>query len=141
MKVHRNAEEDAKQSSKKADETASAVSVESTENDSSSSSSSIIIIIIIIRDAKPMDVDSEPSAGFGLPPNFKGHYELFAMVTHVGRSADSGHYKGWAKQDGTDDAWACFDDDEVDPCKLSDILLMKGGGDSDMAYLAFYRAI
>ena len=54
------------------------------------------------------------------------------------------HYHGATEmdqqQEGSEDDWLCFDADEVDPCKLSDILLMKGGGDSDMAYIAFYRA-
>ena len=32
------------------------------------------------------------------------------------------------------------DDDQVDECKTSDVLLLKGGGDRDMGYLLFYRA-
>jgi ubiquitin carboxyl-terminal hydrolase 14 len=65
-------------------------------------------------------------------------YELYAVVTHKGRSADSGHYMGWVRRDG--DNWLCFDDDEVSPCKTEDILPLKGGGDYHMAYIAFYRA-
>ena len=30
----------------------------------------------------------------GLPASFTGQYELHSMVTHKGRSADSGHYIG-----------------------------------------------
>jgi len=30
--------------------------------------------------------------GPGLPPNFQGQYELFAVVTHKGRDAGGGHY-------------------------------------------------
>lgn len=34
----------------------------------------------------------------------------------------------------------CFNDDVVSPCKTEHVMTLKGGGDSDMAYLAFYRA-
>jgi ubiquitin carboxyl-terminal hydrolase 14 len=78
------------------------------------------------------------SPGINLPTNFQGEYELFALVSHKGRSADSGHYIGWVRQEG--DNWICFDDDQVDECKTSDVLLLKGGGDRDMGYLLFYRA-
>lgn len=40
----------------------------------------------------------EGAAGPGLPANFKGTYELYAVVTHKGREADGGmcpkHYVG-----------------------------------------------
>ena len=78
------------------------------------------------------------SPGINLPSNFQGEYELFVLVSHKGRSADSGHYIGWVRQEG--DNWICFDDDQVDECKTSDVLLLKGGGDRDMGYLLFYRA-
>jgi hypothetical protein len=38
--------------------------------------------------------------GPGLPARFRGLYELFAVVTHKGRSADSGHYMGWVRNSG-----------------------------------------
>eukprot|EP00555_Chaetoceros_dichaeta_P004829 CAMPEP_0198257650 /NCGR_PEP_ID=MMETSP1447-20131203/7255_1 /TAXON_ID=420782 /ORGANISM="Chaetoceros dichaeta, Strain CCMP1751" /LENGTH=609 /DNA_ID=CAMNT_0043944595 /DNA_START=144 /DNA_END=1973 /DNA_ORIENTATION=- len=107
--------------------------------------------------------DEQPTpevlVGPGLPPNFQGKYELFAIVTHKGRDADGGHYMGWvkaetdternvaasnaAKIDDTDednDDWFVFDDDEVSPCKTEDVLKLKGGGDWHMSYLNFYRA-
>jgi len=81
--------------------------------------------------------------GPGLPDNFQGHYELFAVVTHKGRDADGGHYMAWVKAEtptgatvemitDTDEAnedWFVFDDDEVSPCKTEDVLKLKGGGD------------
>lgn len=36
------------------------------------------------------DVGVEGAAGPGLPANFKGTYELYAVVTHKGREADGG---------------------------------------------------
>lgn len=44
---------------------------------------------------------------------------------------------GWVRQDGDD--WLNFDDDGVSPCKTENVMQLKGGGDSDMAYLVFYR--
>ena len=55
--------------------------------------------------------DATASVGPGLPADFMGNYEVFALVTHKGRSADGGHYMGWVRQDGDD--WLVFDDDEV----------------------------
>ena len=44
--------------------------------------------------------EGAPLAAAGLPPTFKGVYELFAVVTHQGRSADAGHYIGWVRAKG-----------------------------------------
>ncbi|CAM9154021.1 unnamed protein product [Chrysoparadoxa australica] len=73
-----------------------------------------------------------PSSG-----DFKGNYELFAVVTHKGREADGGHYMGWVRQEG--DNWLVFDDADVSPCKTEEIMNLKGGGDWHMAYLTYYR--
>jgi len=95
--------------------------------------------------------------GPGLPKDFQGQYEIFAVVTHKGRDADGGHYMGWVKDDRPrvkgaaekekigdtdeeDDDWFVFDDDGVSPCKTEDVLKLKGGGDWHMSYLNFYRA-
>lgn len=74
----------------------------------------------------------------GLLTVFAGKYELFAVLTHKGRSADSGHYVSWVKQ--ADGQWILFDDDELIPKKEDEILGLSGGGDWHMAYLLLYRA-
>ncbi|GAX13571.1 ubiquitin carboxyl-terminal hydrolase 14 [Fistulifera solaris] len=99
--------------------------------------------------------ESLAPVGPGLPDNFQGIYELFAVVTHKGRDADGGHYMAWVKADNkssggkvekiadTDvdnEDWYVYDDDEVSPCKTEDVLKLKGGGDWHMSYLNFYRA-
>lgn len=96
--------------------------------------------------------ENDVIVGPGLPKKFQGKYELFAVVTHKGRDADSGHYMGWVKAEHQSQAnkienseddnadWFVFDDDEVSPCKLEDVLKLKGGGDWHMSYLNFYRA-
>ena len=70
--------------------------------------------------------ENPPNFGPVIPPDFTGYYELFAVVTHKGRSADSGHYMGWVRQQG--DNWLVFDDDEVSECNTSHIMDLKGGG-------------
>jgi len=78
----------------------------------------------------------------GLPINFvneTAQYELFAVLTHKGRIADSGHYVSWVKE--SEDKWAKYDDDQVSYCNNEEIkkLSGKGGGDWHMAYLIVYR--
>uniref|UniRef100_A0A7S0WQE3 Ubiquitin carboxyl-terminal hydrolase n=1 Tax=Chlamydomonas leiostraca TaxID=1034604 RepID=A0A7S0WQE3_9CHLO len=68
-----------------------------------------------------------------------GKYELFGVLTHKGRSADSGHYVSWVKQ--KDGKWVLFDDDELHIKSDEDILALSGGGDWHMAYLLLYRAV
>jgi len=66
-----------------------------------------------------------------------GHYKLFGVVTHQGRTADSGHYIGWVHE--KDDAWVKYDDEVVTPVQSDDIMKLSGGGDWHMAYLLMYK--
>jgi len=68
-----------------------------------------------------------------------GYYELIGVLTHQGRSADSGHYIAWVKEN--DDRWWKFDDDTVTAQPSEEIMKLVGGGDWHMAYLCLYRAI
>lgn len=77
--------------------------------------------------------------GDGIPASFKGHYELMGVVTHKGRSADSGHYIGWVRKEASSSQWWKYDDDKVTEVTTADILNLKGGGDWHTAYLNFYR--
>jgi len=67
-----------------------------------------------------------------------GRYDLIGVLTHKGRSADSGHYVSWVKQD--DGQWIQFDDDNMIPRKEEDVLALSGGGDWHMAYILLYKA-
>jgi ubiquitin carboxyl-terminal hydrolase 14 len=86
--------------------------------------------------------------GYGVPESFRGFYELFAIVTHKGRSADSGHYIAWVRRTATGstvpgdkDKWLVFDDDSISEVTTDFVVgMLKGGGDEHMAYLTFYRA-
>ena len=66
-----------------------------------------------------------------------GRYELAGVLTHKGRSADSGHYVAWVKQE--DGQWVQFDDDTMILRKEEEVATLAGGGDWHMAYLCFYR--
>lgn len=89
-----------------------------------------------------------------------GTYMLIGVVTHKGRSADSGHYVGWVKkhigedpvpksENGVpskkvkpeDEEWIKYDDEVVTSVKAEDVLALSGGGDWHMNYLLFYKRI
>lgn len=67
-----------------------------------------------------------------------GRYDLAAVLTHKGRSADSGHYVAWVKQ--PDGKWVQFDDENLIVRKVDEVLALSGGGDWHMAYLLLYKA-
>jgi ubiquitin carboxyl-terminal hydrolase 14 len=85
-----------------------------------------------------MDVDEEVQS---LPTGVvsDGMYKLMAVVTHKGRSADSGHYIGWGRQTDTD--WLKFDDDVVSAVKTANVLDLAGGGDWHSSYINFYKRV
>jgi ubiquitin carboxyl-terminal hydrolase 14 len=61
--------------------------------------------------------------------NPSGLYELFAVVTHHGASADSGHYCAYVKKDNGDGkTWYFFNDDSVTEVDQSKIEQLYGGG-------------
>ncbi|RYG44131.1 hypothetical protein EON67_12115 [archaeon] len=67
--------------------------------------------------------------------------ELFAVVTHKGRSADSGHYMAWVRAKQGSSTWYVFDDDAVSETDTEYVTSrLKGGGDDHMGYMLFYRA-
>ena len=72
------------------------------------------------------------------PPAEVGNYELCAVLTHKGRTADSGHYVAWVKDSGT--RWHKFDDDVVTVQTDEDVKKLSGGGDWHMNYMCVYRA-
>lgn len=77
----------------------------------------------------------DPKAYIG---SLTGRYELIGVLTHKGRSADSGHYVSWTKKE--DGQWIQFDDEEMIPRKDEEVLALSGGGDWHMAYLLLYKA-
>ena len=68
-----------------------------------------------------------------------GRYQLIAVLTHKGRSSESGHYIGWVHK--KDEKWLKYDDDEVSMVGTQEILELKGGGDWHMAYICFFKML
>jgi len=83
-------------------------------------------------------MDVSPPASY---ENKTGWYDLWAVLSHQGRSADGGHYVAWVRQEGGDD-WLEFNDAEVRPRRREEISALsgKGGADWHIAYLLFYKS-
>jgi len=87
-----------------------------------------------------MDIDTkDPNS---VSESQTGMYELTAVLSHKGRSADGGHYVAWIKEKKTK-KWMKFDDDIVSVVSEDEIkkLSGKGGADYFIAYLCVYSAI
>ena len=68
-----------------------------------------------------------------------GRYQLLSVITHQGRSSESGHYIGWVHK--KDDKWLKYDDADVTMVTTNEVLELKGGGDWHMAYICFFRQL
>jgi ubiquitin carboxyl-terminal hydrolase 14 len=77
------------------------------------------------------------AAGAECHDNRTGRYELFAIITHQGRTAEGGHYVAWVKKDSK--KWLVFDDETVAEISAERIKELYGGGDYHMAYVCLYR--
>merc|ERR1719181_188584 len=77
------------------------------------------------------------AAGAECGDNKTARYELFAIITHQGRTAEGGHYVAWIKKDSK--TWLVFDDETVAEFPAERIKELHGGGDWHMAYMCFYR--
>lgn len=99
-------------------------------------------------------IDPELAADEGA--NKSGLYELRAVITHQGASADSGHYTSFVKKQGKlvddpqapggkrkeeDGKWWWFNDDKVSEVDSERIMALAGGGESASALILLYRAI
>ena len=70
-------------------------------------------------------------------------YELNAVITHMGASADGGHYKAYVKDpnDLEGQNWWIFNDDKVSSVSREKIETLSGGGESDSALLLIYKGL
>lgn len=82
--------------------------------------------------------DASLKADVGCNPS--ALYELEAVVTHAGASADSGHYQCFVRNDQEEGKWWRFNDDKVSSVDESKIESLAGGGQSDTALILLYRA-
>ena len=92
----------------------------------------------MLKEDKDFRIESvTPIQGKEMIPT--GRYQLIAILTHQGRSSESGHYIGWVNKTG--DKWTKYDDDVISTVNVSDILELKGGGDWPMAYICIYKRL
>jgi len=84
---------------------------------------------------KLIDPDLDKDVGASV----SGLYDLCAVLTHIGRSADSGHYIGWVRKENSED-WIQYDDDRVKIVSQEDIQKLDGGGDWHTAYILLYQS-
>ena len=89
-------------------------------------------------DVAPVSTAPEPEVDPLEGTRLTGFYDLIAVLTHKGRSADSGHYVSWVKHD--DGSWTQFDDEKPIPTTEEEVLKLKGGGDHHMSYILCYKA-
>lgn len=70
-------------------------------------------------------------------------YQLQAIISHKGASADSGHYQAFVKDplDLDGDKWWKFNDDKVSVIEKDKIEQLAGGGESDNALILLYKGI
>lgn len=92
----------------------------------------------MLKDDKNFKIDQiKREEGKDMIPT--GRYQLISVITHQGRSSDSGHYIGWVHR--KDDKWLKYDDDVVSMVTTNDVMELKGGGDWHMAYICFFKML
>ncbi|KAI5481140.1 ubiquitin carboxyl-terminal hydrolase 14 [Pseudohyphozyma bogoriensis] len=84
--------------------------------------------------------------------NVSGLYELQAVVTHKGASADGGHYIAFSRvtkvtkegeielEDRDKEQWYKFDDEKVSVVGRDKITALEGGGEDHCAYILLYAS-
>lgn len=90
-----------------------------------------------LRAAVEAKIDPEVAADVGANPY--GIYDLAAVVTHQGQTADSGHYQAWTRNFAVPGQWWRFNDDKVTIVDDAKIEQLCGGGESDAALILVYR--
>ena len=101
---------------------------------SSSSDGAAAMDISDVEPAKSKEEIAElakGAAGAECGDNKTGRYELFAVITHQGRTAEGGHYVAWVKKNSK--KWLVFDDETVAEIDAERVKELYGGGDWHMA--------
>ena len=106
----------------------------------------------LLESKKELNALIDPELRKDAGANQSGVYELRAVVTHQGASADSGHYTAYVKKTGPKDPvtgkvgeedgkWWWFNDDKVSEVTSEKIDALAGGGESHSALILLYKAI
>ncbi|KAG8950994.1 deubiquitinating enzyme [Tulasnella sp. 424] len=102
------------------------------------------------KEAEELNALVHPDVAKDVGANVTGMYDLVAIVTHKGASADGGHYIAWVRKDelqppavpgeSGNDEWFKFDDDKVSIVNQDKITGLDGGGEDSTAYILLYRS-
>jgi len=94
------------------------------------------------KDSSEVPPSTASPAPLGPYVNKTGQYELVAVLTHQGMSADGGHYVAWVRQSGDQDDWLEFNDKKVEKRNFIDIqkLTGQGGAQWHIAYMCLYKS-
>ncbi|ESL06041.1 ubiquitin hydrolase [Trypanosoma rangeli SC58] len=87
--------------------------------------------------SKPEEVSTPVTADEDVIGNTSGYYELCGVISHKGRSADSGHYVFWGKPRNQ---WLVYDDENVASVTEEDVKRLSGVGEGHIAYVLMYRS-
>ncbi|KAJ2899681.1 hypothetical protein MKZ38_002932 [Zalerion maritima] len=107
--------------------------------------------VSVLEAKKELNVLIDPELAKDDGANQSGLYELRAVITHQGASADSGHYTAYVKKvapvdpktgkKGEEDGkWWWFNDDKVSEVPAEKIETLSGGGESHSALILLYKA-
>jgi len=104
-----------------------------------------------MKPAEAADESKDVDMTAGGEEHDTGYYELVAIVSHKGRTADGGHYVGWVKHksaDGKDvkeDQWILFDDETASLTDWKQLVgytdLQGGKADTQIAYINIYKKV
>jgi ubiquitin carboxyl-terminal hydrolase 14 len=115
------------------------VDATTTKNNAAANNGNVGDVVMADTGDGGVGTTAEPPQRSQLAGALTGRYELIGVLTHKGRSLDSGHYVSWVKQ--PDGQWVQFDDDNMILRKEEEVLTLSGGGDWHMAYMLLYKAI
>ena len=84
----------------------------------------------------------KPDLPFSKYDNDTGKYQLTAIITHQGYSAQGGHYTAWVRSaHGDKKEWLHFDDEKVSRHNFSTVkALERSTGDGPIPYLLIYSS-
>jgi ubiquitin carboxyl-terminal hydrolase 14 len=85
----------------------------------------------------------KPELPFSEYDNDTGKYQLSAIITHQGYSAQGGHYVAWVRSShGDKKEWLLFDDDKVTRHNYDTVkALERSTGDGPIPYLLIYSTV
>ena len=86
-----------------------------------------------LRKTKPLGLENEE-----LSRKHGAIYELRGVISHKGRTGDSGHYVAWIR--GEEKMWTVEDDIHSAFVEDKEILRLCGGGEGHTAYVLLYHA-